>query len=442
MLKRFVMSAAVLSLLATSLVACEDSNSNDAEDASYQLNINEIKSKAAYTESTINNNDLQSAVVGQYALNFELLNAEDSIKGNNAMVSTFSIDSVLGMTWAGANGDTAKEMANVLHFDENTHSALNKIKSLVWAGKRDAIDSEYEKKDAVDVNISNQLYVSPNYNWSEDWLKELSTNYDHGLTEMNFAADPELAREYINKQVSDATRDRIKELISKGGISVNTQLVLTNAIYLKAPWGIDFNVHESKIPFNTVDNRKIDVDMIAAADNMLNYSIVEGEYQAVSVPLRGNSFSMLFVMPDEGKFNDFVAGLDGEKMFSIVNNVKKDKPVVLLMPKFTFETSLSLKSSLEKLGMKKAFSSGEADFSKMTDEANSMFIDDVIHKTFIGVDEEGVEAAAATAVIMANSADIGEPVAMTLDRPYYFVIYENTSKAPLFVGRVMDPTAK
>lgn len=404
------------------------------------LKINAVRSLKPHATANVDKAALQTFVKGQYDLNFELLkNSNEQINNKNAMISTFSIQSALGMTWAGAAGDTAAEMKKALHFDDNTHQALNNITAQVLDGRLDALDTEFEKRDKVDVAINNDLYLSPNYTWKESWLDALSINYDAGLTEMNFAADPEGARKYINDVVSNDTHERIKDLIPPNAITKSTQFVLTNAIYFKAPWAYEMYQNNDPFTFNLLDNSTVKATSIGVNESML---YAKGtNYQAVSVPLRGDHFNMMFIVPDEGEYSNVESTLTGDFMNTVYSSLESQQ-VRLSMPEFTFETSLDLVKPFQTLGMKKAFTA-EADFSGMTvEDNNSLFIGAIVHKSFIGVNKDGVEAAAATAVVGKDSAMPTEPIILAIDRPFIFMVYEKETNSPLFVGRLLDPTQK
>ncbi len=457
MLKKIVLSTMLASLMALSFNACSSddgvSDVKDRDDVNGEINheadddhkpakaeelkINVVKSSLQYKKSSIDSENLNQFVEGQYDLNFDILRKSSAqIEKQNAMISTLSIQSALAMAWAGARNETAAEMTAALHFDENTHSALNKLNELVLAGRMDAVENNYEQLDAVDININNDLYLAPEYQWSESWLDLLASNYDSGVTEMNFSADPEAARKYINDAVAKDTHDRIKELIPKGSISVMTRNVLTNAIYFKAPWNDQFNVYDEKLQFAVSADSTVEVDSIAGSRHW-PYNKTD-DYEAVSISLRGGNFRMMFILPND--IEAFVANANGESMLRIINDLSS-RSIIAVIPKFQFETSVGLREPLQALGMKQAFDDVSADFSGMTQGSNSLFIGDVVHKSFIGVDENGVEAAAATAVVMdAKSADDDLPVNFVLNRPFVFVVYENNSKTPLFVGRVLDPS--
>ena len=161
-------------------------------------------------------------------------------------------------------------------------------------------------------------------------------------------------------------------------------------------------------------------------------------YQAVELPYDGHELSMVILLPDSGEFSTFESSLDSNKLRGIIDNIQYQQ-VALIMPKFEFESSFDLKETLADMGMPIAFS-GDADFSGMNG-SRSLSITDVIHKTFVSVDEAGTEAAAATAVIVGETAMPMEPVSVNIDRPFIFLIRDIETGALLFAGRILDPTA-
>jgi serpin B len=169
-----------------------------------------------------------------------------------------------------------------------------------------------------------------------------------------------------------------------------------------------------------------------------SFGYTEGEgYQAVELPYDGREMSMVILLPDSDGFDAFDDSLDAEQVQAVVANLEYGQ-VALTMPKFEFESGFSLKDALMGIGMPAAFSA-EADFSGMTGD-RALSIADVVHKAFVSVDEEGTEAAAATAVVMVESAMPGQPVEVTIDRPFIFLIRDIETRAVLFVGRVVDPS--
>ncbi len=265
----------------------------------------------------------------------------------------------------------------------------------------------------------------------------LAENYGAGLRVLDFATAPEESRVAINDWVSEQTEGKIEDLIPQGLISSLTRLVLTNAIYFNAAWADPFEEESTEEgAFRLLDGSEVSVPMMRQTES---FGYAEGgDYQAIELPYDGHELSMVIVLPEEGELEAFEDSLDAERLDAILK-ARERRQVALTMPKFEFEAQFSLAQTLAALGMPQAFTP-DADFSGMTG-ARDLFISEVVHKAFVSVDEAGTEAAAATAVVMVESAMPEEPVEMTVDHPFLFLIRDIESGAILFVGRVVDPGA-
>ena len=214
-----------------------------------------------------------------------------------------------------------------------------------------------------------------------------------------------------------------------------TRLVLTNAIYFNAAWAFPFSDDlTSDGVFHLINGDEVTVPMMRQSES---FGYAEGDnYQAIELPYDGNELSMVILLPASGEFSAFESSLDLAKLQEIIDDIHY-RQVALTMPKFEFESSLDLKSTLSDMGMPLAFLSG-ADFSGMTGN-RELSITDVVHKAFISVDESGTEAAAATAVIVGLTAIPEEPVTVNIDRPFVFMIRDISTGTVLFLGRILDP---
>lgn len=259
--------------------------------------------------------------------------------------------------------------------------------------------------------------------------------------------DKEETTGLLSSPTSSTTTPSITQMLpfeddfsNPGGITPLTRLVLTNAIYFKAAWENQF-VREATIdlPFYLLGGGSVTVPMMTQSES-LRYT--EGDnYQAVELPYNGGELSMVILLPTENEFTEFENSLNYWQADRIIGSLKY-KPVKLTMPKFEFESEFSLTQALSALGMAEAFSGG-ADFSGMTSNSD-LFIGDVVHKAFVSVDENGTEAAAATAVMMPMSALDSKPeelVSVTVDRPFIFLIRDIKTGTILFIGRILNPDA-
>jgi len=291
--------------------------------------------------------------------------------------------------------------------------------------------------DGFRLNIVNAIWGQEGYNFLSGFLDLLAENYGAGLRILDFANAPEESRITINNWVSDQTEGRIEDLISQGLIDALTRLVLTNAIYFNAAWQHPFSEDMTEDgPFYLLDGGEVMVPMMRQAES---FGYAEGDgYQAVELPYDGRELSMVLLLPEAGQFEAFEGSLDAQRVGAILKDLEFRR-VTLTMPKFEFESDFSLGETLIALGMPVAFSGG-ADFSGMTGNRD-LFIGDVIHKAFVSVDEAGTEAAAATAVVMPTAGPPEEPVEVTVDRPFVFLIHDIETGTILFVGRIVAPSA-
>jgi serpin B len=380
--------------------------------------------------------DLQELIAGNTAFAFDLYHQLEK-GGGNLFYSPYSISLALAMTYAGARGETETQMANTLHFNSSQdrfHPAFNAL-DLELASRGESI----EDKEGVgfQLNIANSIWGQVEYKFLPEFLDVLAKNYGAGLRLLDFATDPEKARQIINKWVEDQTEEKIKDLIPKGIIDSMTRLVLANAIYFNAEWRHQFqedNTHEGI--FYSLDGTEVGVQMMSQTETF-RYAQGEG-YQVVELTYVGDEAAMLILLPKEGQFTDLERTLNAEKVREILTGLES-RSVALVMPKFEYESKFRLKEPLVELGMPSAFGFGAgADFSGM-DGTRNLFISEVLHKAFVSVDEAGTEAAAATAVVMKEMAMMEPDVEMRIDRPFIFMIQDLETGTILFLGRVMNP---
>ncbi|MFC2014974.1 serpin family protein [Chloroflexota bacterium] len=353
----------------------------------------------------------------------------------NLFYSPYSISLALAMTYAGARGETEAQMAETLNFSLPQcclHPAFNWLDSALASRGEGAKGKDDE---GFRLNIANAIWGQKDYDFLADYLDVLAENHGTGLRVLDFTWEPEKSRVVINDWVSDETESRIEDLIPQGAIDALTRLVLTNAIYFNAAWQYPFNEESTADGiFSLLDGTEITVPMMRQSES---FGYAEGEnYQAVELAYDGNELSMLVLLPEMGKFEDFEESLNYKKVDGIISDINR-RQVNLRMPKYEFESEFNLKNTLTSMGMPIAFS-GDADFSGMTGNKD-LFIDEVIHKAFVSVDEAGTEAAAATAVIMKLVSAPEDPVSMTVDRPFIFLIRDIETGAILFMGRVLNP---
>jgi serpin B len=389
--------------------------------------------KQRITSPVASKADLAAVVDGNNTFAFD---AYQQIKGDeNVFFSPYSISLALAMTYAGAHGDTAQQMANTLHFtlpQELLHPALNSL-DIELSQRGQGAKGKDEK--GFRLNIVNAIWGQKGYAFLQEFLDTLAENYGAGIRTLDFINAPEPSRITINDWVSDQTEGRIKDLIPPGAIDTMTRLVLTNAIYFNAAWLFPFEKEATADgTFHLLSGSEVTVPMMRQTKS---FAYAEGvDYQAVELPYDGSELSMVILLPQPGRFTAFESSLDAGKVDGIIASLAS-KRVALTMPKYEFTSDFSLKKALSAMGMPVAFTDG-ADFSGM-DGKRDLYISDVIHKAFVSVDEVGTEAAAATAVIMTTTSLPLNVVDMTINRPFIFLIRDIQTGAILFLGHVTNP---
>lgn len=350
----------------------------------------------------------------------------------NLFFSPYSISTALTMTYTGARGNTAKEMAEVLKLPplelKKIASAFGDLQKQLQADK---------KKSGYQLNVANALWGQKGYGFLPEFLDLNKKYYGSGLTELDFAKSEE-ARKTINAWVEDKTNKKIKDLIPGGALDSMTRLVLTNAIYFKGDWASKFKNENTKpADFNVTKDKKVQAQMMYQKE-LFQYAQVDN-MQFLQLPYKGDKLSMLIILSKTiGDMESVESTLNSQSLQSYINKMVK-KEVEVYLPKFKMTCgTIELAEVLAKMGMKDAFSSA-ADFSGMSGKKD-LYISNVMHKAFIEVNEEGTEAAAATAVGMKLLSIAEPPPVFCADRPFIFIIRDNVSQSILFMGKVANPT--
>jgi len=357
----------------------------------------------------------------------------------NIIFSPLSLSLALSMTMAGAENSTETGMMETLQFtlpEPDVHPAFNAL----YLAIEDSQNKTSQESEGTNfqLNIANSIWGQAGYDFNEDFLNTLALNYGAGVYNVDYKGNPEEARNAINEWVEEETEDKIQDLIPPGAIDALTRLVLANAIYFNGSWRFPFNENATEeAPFTLLDGSQVTVDMMSLTGENLNY--LQGEnFQAVQLPYLSSDFAMTLLVPESGAYQQFEKDFNSQKINEILENMSSVR-VDLKMPKYDFESTIDAKTPLEALGMSEAFSIELADFSGIS-EPEDLYISDVLHKATITVDEEGTEAAAATAVIIAmKSAPSDEPISLVIDRPFLFMIQHRPTGTILFMGRVTQP---
>lgn len=357
-------------------------------------------------------------------------------QSGNVVVAPFSAAAALGMALAGARGSTATEMARVLHTADPAAigAALTDLVDRQAALSPEDLDRRGNEPPVLDV--ANAIWAQDGARWEDDFLATLASGFGAELQTADFSTDATGAADKINSWVARLTRDKITDIVD--GLDPLTRMVLVNAAYFKAQWVSPFTGRTAPALFTLADGSTVEVDTMSGSLSRLGYARGE-DWQAVRLPFVSDHLAMAVVLPDEqASLDDLEAVLDGDRLGDLLSGFENRPSIQLRMPRFRFRSRTALGDQLVALGMPTAFDGDRADFSGMTTE-DRLHIDAVLHEAYIAVDENGAEAAAATAVVMVTRAMVQQPLEVTVDRPFLFVIFDTANALPLFIGRVADP---
>lgn len=375
---------------------------------------------------------LMSAAADNSAFAFDIFQILKQ-KGGNLFFSPYSVSSALAMTYGGARGNTALQMQEAMRFtrgQEGTHKAFAELGSLL---------GNIQSKGAVELAVANSIWPQTGYGFLPEYTALLKKFYGVEITPVDYANAPEPSRKRINKWVEVKTREKIKDLIPEGSIDPLTRLVLVNAIYFKGDWEEQFDPDDTvEAPFFVTPEKSIEASLMTRTGDY-GYSDM-GDLQILELPYAGRDLSMVVILPGPGRsISDLEKKITIENFF-LWKQSMSEKEVEVFLPRFRITWgSFSLVEALKSLGMVDAFSDTKADLSGM-DGSPDLYITDVLHKAFIDVNEEGTEAAAATAVIVGLKSIPAPPEVFRADRPFIFIIQENSTGSILFMGRVSDPS--
>jgi len=372
----------------------------------------------------------------QFALDYySKLKSKDS---GNIFFSPFSISSAFVMTYEGAKGQTADEMRSVFYFPEDSNLRRTEYTSIF-----DEINKGDKK---YKLSSANALWGQQDYQFSKDFFDNVEKYYGGKATNLDFKKDPEGSRITINNWVENQTNNKIQNLIPAGVIKTMTKLVLTNAVYFKGEWVKQFNKNDTKEEnFRTSNSGTVKAQMMQRTDDEAIFNYAENSnLQMLEMPYSGDELSILFLLPKNDNLTKLEGILSTKNISDWKNDLEKQR-VKVYIPKFKFETKYFMADDLKAMGMPLAFSDS-ADFSGMTATGKKdLKIDEAIHQAFVEVNEEGTEAAAATAVVMVPvGAALGphkEPKIpiFRADHPFIFLIQQKSTGDILFIGRVVNP---
>ncbi len=383
--------------------------------------------EATPREVTERGAELDAVLDGADAFSVDLYAELSSEEEGNLFFSPYSVVSALGMTLAGANGETQDELAAVLGVSGDEGSYHHALGALTQ-------DLNGDLGRPYTLAIANRVYLSDGLAVENDYLAVTGEDYGAEAQLMGFSEDPEGSRQTINAWVSDNTAGMVPELLPNGSIHSLTQFVLTNAIYFLGDWESAFDPADTAVgPFVTATG-PVNAELMSQTAQFGMYQ--DSEVQVLRLPYKGKEVSMWVVLPVDG---DGLAAVETSlepTLLEVWANGMSTGEVEVTLPKFDIATERSLVPSLRNLGVNAAFDN--ADFTGITPSGHQIWISDVLHSAVVSVDEVGTEAAAATAVVGETDS---LPPEFRADHPFVFLIRDDLTGAILFMGRVADPTA-
>jgi len=349
----------------------------------------------------------------------------------NLFFSPHSITSALLMTYEGANGKTAEEMRSVMHLPQSKNSIRTDFK--------DILDEINNKAASYKLETANALWIQKKYPFVEDYFNTIRKYYGGRVTNLDFSKKAEESRITINEWIEGKTEDKIKNLIPKGMLNAMTVSVLTNAIYFKANWLVEFRTELTRDEKFTWSSGKGGITPMMHNTGYYGYTETK-DIQILEMDYKGNEISMMVILPKTNDIQKLEARLN-LKNLNCWRDSLRTKRVKVSLPKFKFETKYFMSEDLQEMGMKTAFEYPQADFTGIS-PTGELFISEVVHQTFVEVAEYGTEAAAATAVVMEAGAAMPteEPKIFKADHPFIFIIQQKNTGNILFMGKLYDPT--
>jgi len=375
----------------------------------------------------------ESVVEGNTAFALDLYGHLKKAPGN-LFFSPYSISTALAMTYAGARGDTEKQMRKVFYFDPNQkelHAAFGELQNQL---------NECSKQKGIELSIANALWTEQAHAFLPDFLRVAKENYRANLNQTDFKTQADAAREQINQWVSQITKDRIQNILPPGSLDALTRLVLANAIYFKGAWTKPFDKAATSIqPFNLSSASKVEVPLMHHFDNVTY--LENSDFQAVQLPYSTGELAMVILLPRQV---DGCGNLERRLTPSLLSHSlgqMKQQRVEIFLPRFKLESGFDLVQTLASMGMPDSFGQ-KADLSGI-DGSRELFISGIFHKAWGEVNEEGTEAAAATVVgvrALGISKPPPAPPVFRADHPFIFLIRDTRSGSLLFLGRLMNPS--
>jgi serpin B len=360
---------------------------------------------------------------------FQTLNPQSG--DSNMFISPVSVSFALGMTMNGADGNTFEEMKTVLGFGASDLETINQSYATL-------INELYNASDGVKFNLANSIWFRKG-NTLQEVFRALNEDYFHAKIESLDFSEPTAAKNIVNGWVEDQTEEKIKNLVKESDFNAAI-MMLINAIYFKAAWKYEFDKNETESGNFRIDEQNIvECDMMSMKGKF-KYAQNE-DYDVLELPYANENYSMLMIKPKSAGINEFISGFDRQKLNNIIDKLEKDS-VNISLPKIDLEYEVELKEILFEMGIRDAMNRLTADFSKMFEAiSGGIWISKVRQKSFLKINEEGTEAAAATVVVMGRLSAVtnSHEIYINFNSPYLFLIREKRSNTILFCGKIINP---
>ncbi|MDK2830845.1 MAG: hypothetical protein PWQ51_907 [Methanolobus sp.] len=447
----------LISLLSLFVLLCtgcvEDTNTNNTSNTNFSMDSNVSSNSTNLTnihsveinESAIDENtiDINSTINSDSVENYDIATANNAFafdmysmviveNEQNVFFSPYSIFTAVAMCYDGAENSTKEQIANVFYFPLN--------KTVLGMSSKDLISEINSGSDEYELETANALWVQKDFDLKQQYISNAVNYYSGKVAKVDFVNQPENSRVLINDWVESKTNDKIKDLIPDGVIKPKyTRLILTNAIYFNGKWMDEFDKENTQDrSFYPAQDEEISVETMYAK-KYFSYG-ESSNAKILELPYKGNDLCMYIVLPNENEIQDFETSFSLNDYNTLKSNMDSKYEVRTWLPKFKFETKTELANSLIKMGMVDAFDSNNSTFSGISDE--NLTISNVIHQAFVDVQEQGTEAAAATAVVMCVDEAYVEPDPVRdfkVDHPFMFFIEDKRTGCILFIGKVESP---
>jgi serpin B len=414
--------------------------SNISSNSTNLTNIESVEiNESVSNENTI---DINSTINADSVENYDIATANNAFafdmyskviveNEQNVFFSPYSIFTAVAICYDGAENSTKEQMANVFNFPLN--------KTVLGMSSKDLISEINSGSDEYELETANALWVQKDFDLKQQYISNAASYYSGKVSKVDFKNQPESSRSMINDWVESKTNDKIKDLIPNGVINSGTRLILTNAIYFNGKWKNEFDKENTQnLSFYPSQDEEITVETMYAK-RKFNYG-ENSNANILELPYKGNDLCMYIVLPNENAIEDFENSFTLNDYNELKSNMDSKYEVRTWLPKFKFETKAKLSKSLIEMGMVDAFDDKNATFSGISDE--QLKISEVIHQAFVDVQEEGTEAAAATAIVMVECVEYVEPDPVRdfkADHPFMFFIEDKRTGCILFMGKVESP---